>query len=275
MATDQASGRVQPALSRMGFNGQLRERPRGWYHLGHGHRIYSPLLMRFHCPDRLSPFGAGGLNAYAYCLGDPVNQQDPTGRSTELHHQASLAIAGLSITYGLLAFLIPPLARRAPVGSPMQRWASMSPSLSSPLGGLDAAATLVGMVGGAIGGITTVLNIQDPESAVTKDLSLISMYFTIAALVTGRLVVGFTPAKDFSSPKWRNLARFVHGRKKIESGEQRMPSDFPMSRIAPGRQMPPPSSQPAEVMLQSSRTQNRGGNPGRTIRLGPLDGDGR
>ncbi|ORC59035.1 hypothetical protein BZK31_12400 [Pseudomonas floridensis] len=28
----------------------------------------------------MSPFGKGGLNAYAYCLGDPVNRKDPTGR---------------------------------------------------------------------------------------------------------------------------------------------------------------------------------------------------
>lgn len=265
---------MKSVSSKAGFNGQRLEVP-GWYQLGNGHRTYSPSLLRFHRPDRLSPFGAGGLNTYAYCLGDPINQRDPTGRNTELIHQASLAIVGLSITYGLLAFLIPPLARRAPVGSPMQRWASMSPGLSTPLGGLDAAATLAGMVGGAIGGTTTVLNIQDPESAVTKDLSLISMYFTIAALVTGRLVVGLTPAKDFSSPRWRNLARFVHGRKKIESGEQRMPSEFPMSPIASGRQMPPPSSQPAVGMSQSGPMQNGRDNPARAIRQNPLGEHGR
>lgn len=65
--------------SRLGFNGQLRERPTGWYHLGNGHRVYSPVLMRFHSPDRLSPFGKGGLNAYAYCGGSPVNRVDPSG----------------------------------------------------------------------------------------------------------------------------------------------------------------------------------------------------
>ncbi|MEE4693607.1 RHS repeat-associated core domain-containing protein, partial [Pseudomonas alliivorans] len=40
---------------------------------------FNPVLMRFNSPDRLSPFGEGGLNAYAYCKGDPVNQVDPTG----------------------------------------------------------------------------------------------------------------------------------------------------------------------------------------------------
>jgi len=29
-----------------------------------------------------SPFGGGGLNAYMYCVGDPVNRADPTGHIT-------------------------------------------------------------------------------------------------------------------------------------------------------------------------------------------------
>lgn len=62
------------------FNGQLPEGATGHYLLGHGHRGYSPALRRFLKPDALSPFRAGGLNAYAYCQVDPVNATDPTGR---------------------------------------------------------------------------------------------------------------------------------------------------------------------------------------------------
>lgn len=62
------------------FNGQLPEATTGHYLLGHGHRGYSPALRRFLSPDALSPFRAGGLNAYAYCQVDPVNATDPTGR---------------------------------------------------------------------------------------------------------------------------------------------------------------------------------------------------
>jgi RHS repeat-associated protein len=69
------------AGTQLGFNGQLRERSTGCYHLGNGHRVYNPVLMRFHSPDRLSPFAEGGMNAYAYCSGSPVNRIDPTGRS--------------------------------------------------------------------------------------------------------------------------------------------------------------------------------------------------
>lgn len=71
----------QGARSHLGFNGQLRE-PTGWYHLGNGHRVYNPVLMRFHSPDQLSPFGAGGMNPYAYCSGSPVGRVDPSGKSS-------------------------------------------------------------------------------------------------------------------------------------------------------------------------------------------------
>lgn len=62
-----------------GFTGQMLDPLTGHYGLGNGIRAYNPKLMRFNCPDTLSPFGAGGLNSYAYCVGDPVNYSDPTG----------------------------------------------------------------------------------------------------------------------------------------------------------------------------------------------------
>ncbi len=69
------------AVGRLGYNGELAERDTGWQMLGNGYRAYNPVLMRFHSPDSLSPFGEGGLNAYAYVEGDPVNGADPTGHS--------------------------------------------------------------------------------------------------------------------------------------------------------------------------------------------------
>ncbi len=45
--------------------------------------------MRFNSPDSLSPFGRGGLNAYAYCQGDPINRSDPGG------HISSFRVPGL------------------------------------------------------------------------------------------------------------------------------------------------------------------------------------
>ncbi|WP_439857712.1 RHS repeat-associated core domain-containing protein [Pseudomonas syringae] len=65
-----------------GFNGEEPDPLTGHYLLGNGYRAYNPVLMRFNSPDSMSPFGKGGLNAYAYCVGDPVNRVDPTGHSS-------------------------------------------------------------------------------------------------------------------------------------------------------------------------------------------------
>lgn len=63
----------------LAFNGEVREQDTGWYLLGKGYRAYNPSLMRFHSPDSLSPFSAGGINPYVYCLGNPIKFRDPTG----------------------------------------------------------------------------------------------------------------------------------------------------------------------------------------------------
>lgn len=76
-----------------GFNGERPDPFTGHYHLGKGHRAYNPQLMRFNSPDQLSPFGAGGLNAYAYCVGDPVNRSDPSGRASV----EDILIAGIAV----------------------------------------------------------------------------------------------------------------------------------------------------------------------------------
>ncbi|QQQ50928.1 RHS repeat-associated core domain-containing protein [Pseudomonas syringae] len=65
-----------------GFNGEQSDPLTGYYLLGNGYRAYNPVLMRFNSPDSLSPFGKGGVNAYAYCAGDPVNRVDPTGHES-------------------------------------------------------------------------------------------------------------------------------------------------------------------------------------------------
>ncbi len=82
------------AHSRIGFNGQLHESATAWQLLGNGHRAHNPALMRFHSPDDQSPFSKGGVNAYAYCEGDPQNRMDPSGQ----HWIAWVGIGGLLAT---------------------------------------------------------------------------------------------------------------------------------------------------------------------------------
>ncbi|WP_249583300.1 RHS repeat-associated core domain-containing protein [Pseudomonas viridiflava] len=65
-----------------GFTGQQADSITGHCMLGNGYRVFNPVLMRFNSPDSLSPFGEGGLNAYAYCVGDPINRVDPSGHAS-------------------------------------------------------------------------------------------------------------------------------------------------------------------------------------------------
>ncbi|WP_426809914.1 RHS repeat-associated core domain-containing protein [Pseudomonas sp. WOUb67] len=65
----------------LGFNGELLESHSGTYMLGNGYRPFSPVCMRFLAPDNWSPFGDGGLNAFGYCTGDPINNVDPDGHT--------------------------------------------------------------------------------------------------------------------------------------------------------------------------------------------------
>ncbi|MHC8315205.1 RHS repeat-associated core domain-containing protein [Pseudomonas sp. LB3P31] len=89
-------------LDLLGFNGETMDPVTGYYHLGNGYREYNPVLMRFNGPDSWSPFGAGGLNAYAYCAGDPINNRDPSGH-------------GLKSILRVNRPPVPPRSRKAPL----------------------------------------------------------------------------------------------------------------------------------------------------------------
>jgi RHS repeat-associated protein len=104
------------AVGSLGFNGELAEAGTGWQLLGAGYRAYNPVLMRFHSPDSLSPFGEGGLNGYAYCEGDPVNQVDPSGHVgwlSALRQIVGQAFQRISRAFRPLARVARPAARPA------------------------------------------------------------------------------------------------------------------------------------------------------------------
>ncbi|MFU2326873.1 RHS repeat-associated core domain-containing protein [Pseudomonas sp. NFX98] len=68
-------------LSLLGFNGERPDPLTGHYHLGNGYRQFNPVLMRFNSPDSWSPFGEGGVNAYAYCEGNSITRTDQSGHA--------------------------------------------------------------------------------------------------------------------------------------------------------------------------------------------------
>ena len=100
---------TEDAFALQGFAGEQLDPMTGLYLLGNGYRPYSPTLMRFLVPDSLSPFGAGGLNPYAYCAGDPINRVDPTGHFWKALLGVVLAVVGVVVSV-LTAGAATPLA---------------------------------------------------------------------------------------------------------------------------------------------------------------------
>jgi len=82
--------------SGLGYKGQRVDPVTGSYHPGHGYRVYAPCHQAFYQGDRLSPFGAGGLNDRAYCAGrDPVNWHDPSGHIMMSRREEASNLASL------------------------------------------------------------------------------------------------------------------------------------------------------------------------------------
>ncbi len=107
----------------IGFNGERLDPVTGTYLLGNGYRAFNPILMRFHASDSWGPFGAGDMNAYAYCLGDPVNHTAPHGHAggagpgaTGIAPGIGSLIPGL-FTFGASAALTAGFVARAVVGT--------------------------------------------------------------------------------------------------------------------------------------------------------------
>uniref|UniRef100_UPI003CF6B429 RHS repeat-associated core domain-containing protein n=1 Tax=Pseudomonas sp. DWP3-1-2 TaxID=2804645 RepID=UPI003CF6B429 len=156
--------------SQLGFNGEVRDEISGWYLLGRGYRAYNPTLMRFHSPDSLSPFGAGGLNPYVYCLGDPIGMVDPTG------HMSRGLFLGLNIA-GLVLGIIGTAATGGLV----------APALSAQFALFATAQTagVAAVVTGSIGAYTPDLQAKKVLGGVSTALGIVSFLAGAATLATG------------------------------------------------------------------------------------------
>lgn len=132
----------------LGFNGERRDPVSGTTHLGNGYRAYNPILMRFNCPDNLSPFGAGGINPYVYCEGDPINRSDPSG------HLSILQIVGL--VGGILGLLLALLSGGMSIAAMVAARTVARTAVEIALGEIaeEAATSIVPAAGEAAGAAT-------------------------------------------------------------------------------------------------------------------------
>jgi RHS repeat-associated protein len=153
----------------LGFNGQLRERPTGWYYLGNGYRVYNPVLMRFHSPDRLSPFGRGGANAYAYCTGDPVNFEDPTGQYGEIIARLVQLTATTALHAGIVTTNL--------VGATARGWLLHAARMST----VASSTAIVGTVG-QLAGLPGAVYISNVATTVSAAATMVRY---VPAIVNG------------------------------------------------------------------------------------------
>ncbi|WP_419712536.1 RHS repeat-associated core domain-containing protein [Pseudomonas sp. NFX224] len=198
--------------SLMGFNGEVIDPVTGHYLLGNGHRAFNPVLMRFNSPDSLSPFGRGGLNPYAYCLGDPVNFSDPTGRVTRL----ITSLFSLGNSRIVLSPSIPyQLAKDA------LQWGAA--------GQLPLKYT-VGALGSTTAGVTTVLaaltGIGAAVAAINKDTEAAAVFgfitLGLGAMTLSARMGSFWAARDTKTIP--ALKQFVENKGRANTVSPRSPS---------------------------------------------------
>lgn len=179
----------------LSYNGERRDPVSGVYQLGNGYRSYNPALMRFHSPDSFSPFGAGGINPYAYCAGDPINRSDPSGHFSWQ--------AGLGMGLGILGLL----GAAFTAGGSLVAAGSLSAALES--------ASLTTLISGASGmvadisGIASALTAKsDPSaSSILGWASFASgMLSGVTALSTSQLANHLSHASSIT--KWSHEENF-------------------------------------------------------------------
>ncbi|MBX8614578.1 hypothetical protein K5D50_20825, partial [Pseudomonas cichorii] len=161
--------------SRSAFNGELREPSTGWYLLGQGYRAYNPVLMRFHSPDSLSPFDEGGLNPYAYCLGDPVNYVDPDGHMPKWLMPAigiGLSIVGIVASVATLGIGTPAAGTGVAAA-----WGALSVSAKVSVG--------FGVASGVTGIASGVVSAAAPKSDIGEMLGYVSAALGAVSAIAG------------------------------------------------------------------------------------------
>jgi RHS repeat-associated protein len=166
---------------RPAFNGQRIDPFTGFYHLGNGKRSYDPKMMVFTSPDPLSPFGAGGINSYSYCQGDPINLVDPTG----------LMPSWLAWLLGISSLIIGVITFGAAV-APLIAGGVAAATASAVLGAVSSG---FGVVSGVLGVAATGVQTVDEKygwdrSSIVSNLNIASFAFGVASMAAGLASAG-------------------------------------------------------------------------------------
>ncbi|CAI8903690.1 RHS repeat-associated core domain-containing protein [Pseudomonas serbica] len=198
---------AKPMQSPLGFNGEPRDEINDWYLLGKGYRAYNPHLRRFHSPDSFSPFGAGGVNPYVYCLSDPINYVDPTGHEALWQYsylprkRDAGAMAWIGIGIGLV-FTVASAGTLAPAAAAIAAGASAAAVASGLL-------TISSFIASSISVGTGVAAIVTGDETLGK----VSAFSGFTAAGTGATssVVGRFAAKGLKAGASTNVGKLDSG----------------------------------------------------------------
>lgn len=158
--------------SLLAFNGERANLATGHYLLGNGYRAYNPVLMRFNSPDKLSPFGRGGVNVFAYCKGDPTNLHDPSGQFFQAISQAFKVVqSALKISWKSYTLVLRPFGKGLGGAATL---VSRAGYLTTAAGwGIRSSGFAVGQsitaVGGGLIAAGKVLKLTDKLTIVVKN----------------------------------------------------------------------------------------------------------
>ncbi|BBP61977.1 RHS repeat-associated core domain-containing protein [Pseudomonas sp. St316] len=217
-------------LSLLGFNGERPDPVTGHYLLGNGYRGFNPVLMRFNSPDSWSPFGEGGLNAYAYCAGDPRNWIDPSGH-----------FWGIGKSFRRLFNLTPKVPKNATPAKTASRTQHAKTSSSDPLfSALDQAR------------FNTARNRKLTIPTDGRPNELIKISDDLEFLRQQRIDNALLPLNDFRGPQlaaWERKARQVANASITRSLREEYSS---VARWFHNSAQPAPISQPRKPKVRFS-----------------------
>jgi RHS repeat-associated protein len=160
-------------MTSLGFNGERPDPVSGTYHLGNGYREYNPVLMRFNTPDSWSPFGAGGINPYGYCAGDPINGSDPSGHlSWQAWLGIGMGVLGVVATVATFGMAAAPVIAAEGVAAGLVSGASAV----GVVGGMGLAADVTAIASGAV---------EESNPGASSVLGWVSLGLGVPGMISG------------------------------------------------------------------------------------------